>query len=86
MSFCNIEYLQERLAAVCKERDEYKSLLDAAISAQESLQKELDHVNHLLAMARAERDANVKRMIECEKELHETKSELDRLRGSNDGI
>lgn len=44
MSFCNVEYLQERLAAVCKERDELRQMLDAAIKAQETLQKELNRM------------------------------------------
>lgn len=44
MSFCNVEYLQERLAAVCKERDELRKMLDAAIKGQESLQRELARI------------------------------------------
>lgn len=39
--FYNVEYLSERVAALAKERDELKSLLNAAINAQESLAAEL---------------------------------------------
>lgn len=41
-NFYNPEYLQERLAAVCKERDELRQMLDAAIKGQETLQEELN--------------------------------------------
>jgi regulator of replication initiation timing len=65
-NFYNLEYLNERLAATCKERDELRQMLNAAIMAQETLQKELDRANNLLTMARAERDVVTKRMIELE--------------------
>lgn len=65
-NFYNLEYLNERLAATCKERDELRQMLNASIAAQETLQKELDRVNNLLTMARAERDVVTKRMIELE--------------------
>ena len=62
MNLCNIEYLQERLAFVCKERDEYKSLLNAAISAQERLQKELHEVKSEVVRCR---DCKHRRTDEC---------------------
>lgn len=65
-NFYNLEYLNERLAAVRKERDELRQMLNASIDAQETLQKELDRANNLLTMARAERDVVTKRMIELE--------------------
>ena len=65
-NFYNLEYLNERLAAVCKERDELRQMLNASIAAQETLQKELERTNNLLAMARSERDVVTKRMIELE--------------------
>ena len=65
-NFYNLEYLNERLAATCKERDELRQMLNASIAAQETLQKELDRANNLLTMARAERDVVTKRMIELE--------------------
>lgn len=65
-NFCNIEYLNERLAATCKERDELRQMLNAAINAQETLQKELGKTKRLLEFARAERDVVTKRMIELE--------------------
>ena len=65
-NFYNLEYLNERLAATCKERDELRQMLNASMSAQETLQKELDIANNLLTMARAERDVVTKRMIELE--------------------
>lgn len=65
-NFYNLEYLNERLAATCKERDELRQMLNAAINAQETLQKELDKTKRLLEFARAERDVVTKRMIELE--------------------
>ena len=41
-NFYNPEYLSERLSAVCKERDELRKMLDAAIKGQETLQEELN--------------------------------------------
>lgn len=43
-NFCNVEYLSERLAAVCKERDELKTIV-----------KGLMHLNDELAKASAEK-------------------------------
>ena len=65
-NFYNLEYLNERLAATCKERDELRQMLNASIAAQETLQKELDRTKRLLEFARAERDVVTKRMIELE--------------------
>lgn len=45
-NFYNPEYLSERLAAVCKERDELRQMLDAAIKGQETLQHELNKLVH----------------------------------------
>lgn len=38
-NFYNLEYLSERLSAVCKERDELRKMLDAVIKGQETLQR-----------------------------------------------
>ena len=64
-NFCNLEYLQERLAAVCKERDELRQMLDASIKGQETLQKELHETKSDLQKANARLEEAVADMKTC---------------------
>jgi hypothetical protein len=60
-NFCNVEYLSERLAAVCKERDELKTIV-----------KGLMHLNDELAKASAEK---AEKIYQLEAELKRQNAE-----------
>lgn len=64
-NFCNLEYLQERLAAVCKERDELKRDRDELRKIVEK-QARLNRTVTLMALelntVKAERDALRKKL------------------------
>lgn len=63
--FYNTEHLSERLAAVCKERDELRQI----VVKQADMNRRATELALELDEVKAERDA-------LQKELHETKSEL----------
>ena len=52
MSFYNVEYLQERLAAVCKERDELRADNKRLNEAYEAMSRDLERMSNQLAAAR----------------------------------
>jgi len=60
-NFCNVEYLSERLAAVCKERDELKTIV-----------KGLMHLNDELAKVSAEK---AEKIYQLEAELKRQNTE-----------
>lgn len=69
-NFCNVEYLQERLAAVCKERDELREVNILLKANQDHFKEERDHYKHLYIELLKDKDDDLcekcRNRVQCE--------------------